>query len=261
MADRTRRAERNRREGPRQPARERSRQRYAQRRTEVVDRAARVFAARGFHGTSIEDLVDATGLQRGGLYHYMDGKLDLLIAIHERFIDPLLANAREVSERDEPADVQLRELARVLMGDIADYHDQVTVFLHEWRAIESDPAWKDIRRARREFEQIVSDVLERGRDEGLFEFEDLRLTLLGFLGMINYSYQWFNPKGRVSPATIADHFADIFLSGIEVSSSSRPRPATKGRTKRSPAGRKPPRKTGARKGASTKGRSGTRSRS
>jgi AcrR family transcriptional regulator len=231
VADRTRRDDRNRRDGPRQPARERSRQRYAQRRTEVVDTAARIFAARGFHGTSIEDLVEATGLQRGGLYHYMDGKLDLLIAIHERFIDPLLANAREVSERDEPADVQLRELARILMRDIADYHDQVTVFLHEWRAIESDPAWKDIRVARQEFEQIVSDVLERGRDEGIFDFEDSRLTLLGFLGMINYSYQWFDPKGRVSPATIADRFTDIFLSGIQASSSSRPRSAARKRPK------------------------------
>jgi TetR/AcrR family transcriptional regulator, cholesterol catabolism regulator len=236
VADRTRRAGRDRRDGPRQPARERSRQRYAQRRTEVVDTAARVFAARGFHGTSIADLVEATGLQRGGLYHYMDGKLDLLIAIHERFINPLLANAREVAERDEPADVQLRELARVLMRDIADYHDQVTVFLHEWRALESDPAWKQIRRARHEFERIVSDVLERGQKEGLFEFEDSRLTLLAFLGMINYSYQWFDPEGRVPPATIADRFTDIFLSGIQAD----PRRRKSGRpAKRRPSSRKP----------------------
>jgi TetR/AcrR family transcriptional regulator, cholesterol catabolism regulator len=250
VPDRTRRADRNRQDGPRPPARARSRERYAQRRTEVVDTAARVFAARGFHGTSIEDLVEATGLQRGGLYHYMDGKLDLLIAIHQRFIDPLLANAREVSERDQPADVQLRELARVLMRDIADYHDQVTVFLHEWRAIESDPAWREIRRARQEFEQIVSDVLERGRDEGIFEFEDSRLTLLGFLGMINYSYQWFDPKGRVSPGTIADRFADIFLSGIQASPSSRPR--------RRASSRKPRRKTAARNDGSRSGRSGAK---
>jgi AcrR family transcriptional regulator len=249
VPDRTRRADRNRHDGPRPPARARSRERYAQRRTEVVDTAARVFAARGFHGTSIEDLVEATGLQRGGLYHYMDGKLDLLIAIHQRFIDPLLANAREVSERDQPADVQLRELARVLMRDIADYHDQVTVFLHEWRAIESDPAWREIRRARQEFEQIVSDVLERGRDEGIFEFEDSRLTLLGFLGMINYSYQWFDPKGRVSPGTIADRFADIFLSGIQASPSSES-------PKRRASSRKPRRKTGARNDGSRSGRSG-----
>jgi TetR/AcrR family transcriptional regulator, cholesterol catabolism regulator len=182
----------------------------------VVDTAARVFAARGFHGTTIEDLVEATGLQRGGLYHYMDGKLDLLIAIHQRFIDPLLANAREVFERDQPADVQLRELARVLMGDIADYHDQVTVFLHEWRIIEDAPEWKDIRKARKEFEEIIASCIRRGAKEGVFRPLDERTTMRGFLGMINYTYQWLNPRGRITPAAVADSFVDIFLRGILV---------------------------------------------
>lgn len=201
-------------EGPKLPARKRSRERYAKRRADVVDAAARVFAERGFHGTTIEDLVEATGLQRGGLYHYMDGKLDLLIAIHERFIEPLLESAREVAALDEPADVQLRALAHALMSDIAEYHNEVTVFLHEWKVIVSEPAWEDIRKARQEFEQIVTDVLERGVEEGKFAFSDSNLTMLGFLGMINYTYQWFDPDGPFTPETIADHFTDIFLRGI-----------------------------------------------
>ena len=72
----------------------RTRERYEGRRQEVADIAARVFAERGYDATSIDDLVEATGLQRGGLYHYMEGKKDLLIRIHGRFIEPLLAESR-----------------------------------------------------------------------------------------------------------------------------------------------------------------------
>ena len=201
-------------EGPKRPLRKGSRERYARRREDVVDAAARLFAERGFHGTTIEDLVEATGLQRGGLYHYMEGKLELLIAIHQRFIEPLLTSAREVAALEAPADVQLRALANALISDIAEYRDEVTVFLHEWKVIASEPAWQDVHRARQEFEQIVTDVLGRGSREGLFAVEDPRLTLLGFLGMINYTYQWFDPEGPFSPATIADRFTDIFLLGI-----------------------------------------------
>lgn len=204
-------AERN---GPKSPARPRSRERYERRLDEVVDIAAGVFAARGYHATSIEHLVEATGLKRGGLYHYIDGKLDLLIAIHERFIEPLLADAREIAAGDEPPDVQLRALAHSLMGDIADYRDQVTVFLHEWRVIESDPAWKAIRKSRREFEDIVTGVLRRGRGEGVFAFDDERLTLLAFLGAFNYSYQWYDASKDATPDEIADAFTDIFIAGI-----------------------------------------------
>lgn len=190
------------------------RSRYDKRRAEVIDIAARVFAERGYHDTSIEDLVEATGLQRGGLYHYMDSKKDLLGQIHRRFIEPLLEEAREIVEAGGPPDEVLRSLARALIRDIASYRDQVTVFLHEWRIIEHDPEWGEIREARKSFEGLVASVLQRGDEEGVFSINDHRLALLGFLGMFNYSYQWFRPGGRISAEAIADEFCDIFLSGI-----------------------------------------------
>ena len=190
--------------------------RYDAKRTEVVDIAARVFAERGYHATTVDDLVAATGLQRGGLYHYMDSKQDLLIAIHERFIEPLLESARAIVAEEGPADDALRRLAGALMQDIARYRDQVTVFLHEWREIESGPEWRSVRDARREFEEIIRSVLTRGARDGIFDVPEPRLTTLAFLGMFNYSYTWYDPGGAHSPDEIADAFADVVLSGIRV---------------------------------------------
>lgn len=187
---------------------------FERRREEIVDIAAKVFAERGFHATTVDNLVDATGLQRGGLYHYMDSKEDLLIRIHERFIEPLLAEAAKVADASDPPEVALRKLGHVLIQDIAGYLPQVTVFLHEWRIIEHDERWRSIRKSRKKFEQLISDVLQRGVEQGVFAVEDVRLTTLAFLGMFNYSYQWYQPGGRVSADQIADRFCDIFLSGI-----------------------------------------------
>jgi AcrR family transcriptional regulator len=198
----------------RRPDRALSAAKYDARRLELVDIAAHVFARQGFHGTSIDDLVDATGLTRGGLYHYIARKEDLLIAAHERFIDPLLENARSIAAEDLPAEEALRRLAHALMHDIADYQDQVTVFLHEWRVIAHDPEWAHVREARREFEGIIESVLRRGEEEGRFAARESRLTCLGFLGMFNYSYTWYRARGPHSAEEIADHFVEIFLSGI-----------------------------------------------
>lgn len=194
--------------------RSRSKERWEERHQEVLDIAAALFAQRGYHATSIQDLVEATGLQRGGLYHYIDGKSDLLIQIHQRVIDPLLSAAREIAAEDGPADVVLRKLAAAFMEDIANYRDQVIVFLNEWRIIEDDPEWKTVRKARRELEGVVESVLKRGMDEGVFRISDLRLAVLGLLGMVNYSYQWYQPGGRVSPQEVADYFCDIYLNGV-----------------------------------------------
>jgi AcrR family transcriptional regulator len=194
--------------------RTRSRERYEKRRAEVVDIAARLFAQQGFHATSIDDLVEATGLQRGGLYHYMDGKKDLLSRIHQRFLDPLLAEAERIIALEEPPDVTLQLLARALMNDIATYTDQVTVFLHEWRYIQDAPEWAEIRKARRRFENYIENTLKAGQASGLFQLKNAHVATLGFLGMINYTYQWYRPGGAVKPQDIADQFCGIFLNGI-----------------------------------------------
>jgi TetR/AcrR family transcriptional regulator, cholesterol catabolism regulator len=204
-------------ERPHVPARPGSRRRYESRRDEVIDAAARVFAEQGYDATTIDDLVAATGLQRGGLYHYIGGKQDLLIAIHERFLQPLLAQAREIAAENLPPEPALRALAHALMDNIHRYRYQVTVFFHEWRTIEGDPRWTQIRQERREFESIIGDVLRRGEEAGEFRFADRRIALLGFLGMINYAPQWYEPNGRMSATAIADQFCDIFLAGIRTS--------------------------------------------
>lgn len=196
------------------PDRALSAAKYDAKHQELVDIAAHVFARQGYHATSIDDLVEATGLKRGGLYHYISSKEELLIAAHERFIEPLLENARAITAEELPAEEALRRLAHALMHDIAVYQDQVTVFLHEWRVIRDAPEWHHVREGRREFEQIVESIFEQGRREGVFDVRSSRLTVLAFLGMFNYSYTWFSARGTHSPEEIADHFAAIFLSGI-----------------------------------------------
>jgi AcrR family transcriptional regulator len=187
---------------------------YDARRLELIDIAARVFARKGYHATSIDDLVEATGLKRGGLYHYIASKEDLLIAAHERFIAPLLENARAIAAEDLPAEEALRRLAHALMHDIAAYQDQVTVFLHEWRAIEHRPEWQHVRDGRREFEGIIQSIIRRGQAQAVFADREPRLACLGFLGMINYSYQWYRAGGAHTAEEIAEEFSDIFLHGV-----------------------------------------------
>jgi AcrR family transcriptional regulator len=193
------------------------RPRYDARRNELIDIAARLYAERGYHGTSVDDLVEATGLQRGGLYHYIEGKHDLLVGIHDRFIEPLLTRAREIAAEDGSPEAKLRELACSLMGIIATYQDHVTVFLNDWRAIKEGPGWERIHAVRREFESIVEQVLDDGRANGHFAITRTRLPTMAFLGMINYSYQWYDPRGSLTPDEIGNELASIFLQGINPS--------------------------------------------
>ena len=181
---------------------------------EVVDTAAYVFATRGYDATSIDDLTSETGLQRGGLYHYITGKKDLLFAVHDRCMRPLLEGAQAVELSGAPPAQALRALARVLMRSVDEYYYHVRVVLQEWRTMAMDPRWPEVHRERRTLEQIIIRTIERGVAEGVFEVSQPGLAALAFLGMINYSYQWLDPKGKQKPSDIADYYAELFVRGI-----------------------------------------------
>ena len=194
--------------------RSRGGEKYDRRRREVVNTAARLFAERGYRNTSIDDLVEATGLQRGGLYHYIDSKQHLLLLTHEELIEPLLVRAEEIVAGDVPADVKLRELLRAWVTHVATHRDHMVVFSEERRLIESDPAWVDVRAARERFQSLLEGVLLAGDRDGAFAVDDADVVRLSILGIVNHMPQWLDPDGRLRPGEIADRCADMLLRGL-----------------------------------------------
>ena len=197
---------------PPAPERPVLRARYEGRRAEVIAAAAKQFAENGYAATSIADLTAATGLAAGGLYHYIGSKEALLVAICDELLEPLLAEARAIAASDELSPKgQLRALLRSWLTHIESHRDHMLVFSQERQVIEREPQWRQVRRRRKEFEEILDDVLRRGEDSGAMAFEDRGLTLLALLGMVNYTPQWLRPRGRLSAEEIADRYCDLIL--------------------------------------------------
>lgn len=194
------------------PARRRS-AKWLQRRQEIVDLSAEVFAERGFHGTSTAELCDANGLGKGALYYYIGSKEELLAAIHDRVMDEVMAGAERVAADGGSPTEQLTRHGVALLDVITRYPHHVWVFLHEFPALTGDNA-AQFRSRRRAYEERIEAVLRAGVDSGEFAPMDPTLTARAWLGMHNYTYLWLDPRGATSPAQIAARFAEVFVSGI-----------------------------------------------
>jgi AcrR family transcriptional regulator len=199
---------------PSPPTRPALRARYDARRREVVAAAAKLFAERGYDGTSISELTEATGLAAGGLYHYIEGKDDLLIAVCDELLEPLLERARDIVAAEAPPVEQLRELVETWVAHVVAHRNHMLVFTQERQAIERQARWRRVRSQRKAFEKIVDDVLARGEADGSMTFADRRLSLLALLGMVNYTPQWVRPNGRLSPTEIAAGYCAMVLKAV-----------------------------------------------
>jgi AcrR family transcriptional regulator len=187
------------------------RERYDRRQAQVVLDAAAVFAARGYDQTSVPDLAVALGIAAGGIYHYFASKEELLIAICDQLMDPLLAEAVVLMSRTQAPERQLRGLVHLWVAHVIKHRDHMLVFQQERHVIEQGDQWRAVRESRKRFERLLAGVLQRAHDQGLLRLADTRLTLSALLGMVNHIAQWHRPHGRLTATQIADGYVNLIL--------------------------------------------------
>src|SRR5438067_13043087 len=107
------------------------------RKSELTRQAARLFAEKGYHGTSIGDLAEAMGVQKGSLYAHIDSKADLLWEVARGGAEAFHAALDAVPE-DGPVVDRIRAALRGHLRVVAEQLDVATVFTREWRYLEGE---------------------------------------------------------------------------------------------------------------------------
>jgi TetR/AcrR family transcriptional regulator, cholesterol catabolism regulator len=181
------------------------------RRSELTREAARLFAERGYHGTSIGDLAQALGVQKASLYAHISSKQDLLYATMREGADAFHAALDAVPEQ-APAGEKIRLAMRSHLRVVADQLDVATVFVREWRYLEGDRR-AEILDERRRYEERFRAFFREGRELGELgtDLDDGAAALLT-LSAMNWAYTWLAP-GRDTDE-LADRFHAILLDGI-----------------------------------------------
>ena len=181
------------------------------RRTEVTREAAKLFAQKGYHGTSIGDIAEALGVQKGSLYSHISSKEDLLWETLQEGAAAFHAALDGISDDLPPVD-KIRAALRAHLRVVAEQLDVATVFVQEWRYLE--PAHREEFVAeRRRYEERIRELLREGRDLGdLRSYLDDGAAALLLLSAANWAYTWLKP-GRDTDE-LADRFFALLVDGM-----------------------------------------------
>jgi AcrR family transcriptional regulator len=183
------------------------------REAELHAAATRLFRQRGFHATSMQDLGEALGMNRGSLYHYISAKDELLWTILTRAFDLLEERVLPILESELPAVDRLTGAIREHLRVAADHADELSLIQIEWRALDRSRQAEMIRR-RDAYEARWRAALEAGIADGSLRAFDVRLAGIGILSACNWFTQWYRPGGPSSVDEVADAFAELFLGGL-----------------------------------------------
>ena len=183
----------------------------SERRSELTKQAARLFAEKGYHGTSVGDIAEALGVQKGSLYAHIASKQELLWEIASDGAAAFHA-ALDGIPPDAPAVERIREALRAHLRVLSEQLDVATVFVREWRYLD-DKRREQFLTERRRYEERIRELFREGRDGGELRSDlDVAAAALLFLSAANWAYTWLQP-GRDTDE-LAERFFRLLVDGM-----------------------------------------------
>jgi len=181
----------------------------------ITEQSIILFEKKGFSGTSIQDIVDSLGVTKGTFYYYFSSKEELLMDIHIRYIDDLLSHQERIMEDpSKSCKEKLHDMIYLLIHDIKKQGPSARVYFREIRHL-SEEHLKVVLPKRDRFRLNIQGIVEEGMKKGEFKKGlEAAIVTFGILGMTNWSYNWYNPNGKITDEEVTKIYMDIILNGI-----------------------------------------------
>jgi TetR/AcrR family transcriptional regulator, cholesterol catabolism regulator len=190
--------------------------RYDQKLEFILRTAARIFAETGYHSTSMRDISRETGVSLSGLYYYCKSKEELLFLIqdncfghvHERLEERL----REASTPVEKLRIVIENHLSFFAANMA----EMKVLSHEADSLAGE-MYNHVSGKKQQYTRLVRHILtevEGEQHDGSRPRIDLTVATYALFGMMNWIYNWYDPRGALSVNDLVDNFTHLFLSGF-----------------------------------------------
>jgi AcrR family transcriptional regulator len=133
------------------------------RRAEILDAALQCFADRGFHETTMDDLVRASGLSKGSLYWHFSSKVEVFLGVHDLVVERIVQGIDEIEQRTESVPETLRAQCAFLVDTLGGERTLLLAWSEFLNHPEARQRMAEIYRWSR---QRLAEEIERGVERG-----------------------------------------------------------------------------------------------
>jgi AcrR family transcriptional regulator len=186
--------------------------------SEIYRTAARMICEKGYDATSMNDIAEAVGITKAGIYHHIPGKQELLFRIMNFGMDELDEEVILPARAIEDAEQRLRAIITnhvqlITRRSTPQGNNPVTIVIEEVAGLTRAHRRK-IDQRKRAYVELIRDTLNRLKEEGKLSEVDVTTASFSLLGMILWLSRWYNPEGRLGPEQIAEQITTISLGGL-----------------------------------------------
>ncbi len=188
--------------------------RYDQKLEFILRTSARIFAEKSYHSTSMRDISRATGVSLAGLYHYCKSKEELLFLIQDhcfgRVLEQLDKRLKGISDPFEKLRVFIDNHLSFFAANMA----EMKVLSHEAESLGGD-LHEHVSTKKEKYARLARKILREIHEQRQVKHQiDLTVATYALFGMMNWIYNWYDPRGKLSVSQLVDNISRLFLSGF-----------------------------------------------
>lgn len=185
-------------------------------REQILELAAAAFAASSYPSTSMSDLAAACGTSKARLYHYYESKEAILFDLLDRYTRRLMLIVTEVeAEAERQGSSERDTFANLIRAFLAEYENSQTrhiALINDVKFLAEEQRDIILKRER-DVVAAFSRQLRRAYPQRVNRDNQTALTMTVF-GMINWTFTWLKPGGKLSYADFAEMVIDLLAGGL-----------------------------------------------
>lgn len=153
-------------------------------RDRLIQAAMDVFAERGYHGATVDDIVAASDTSKGAFYHYFSSKQAVFLSLLDRLVEMVEAGVEQAIEQESGALARVEAALRVVLEVASARRDLARILLIEAAAL--GPEFEQSRLGiHRRFAALIQRYLDRAVSDGAIPPQDTRAAAAAWIGAIN----------------------------------------------------------------------------
>lgn len=183
------------------------------RKSALLEAAADLFAAKGYHAVSTDDIGRAVGISGPGVYRHFASKVELLMTLCDAAMDHLLGGSRAIVESVGTHPAAIARLVEFHVEFAATERALLAVYLREQRELPVREL-RQLRRRQREYEGVWCEAISAERAD-LAE-PDVRAVVKVLLSMLNGTAHIRDGIPRARLVGLLEQLAAGALGGVGI---------------------------------------------
>ena len=180
----------------------------------IINCAALLFAKYGYNATSIKSIAESCKVSKSLIYHYYFSKEDMLYDIAQSHINKLISIIDDCSRlKFETNQLKLKKIISQFMIEYKTSKNRHKILIQDIEFLKPSRQ-KKIKSLQMKVVRSVGEILKKINPQ-IDEVKDLIPVTMGLFGMINWTFTWINPSGKMTYKDVSDLFTNIFINGLK----------------------------------------------